>query len=57
MAQVFSCTFRKISKNTFFTEHVWAFASGIHKYGCQILKIICKENDLVNISIGYLQLS
>ena len=57
MAQVLSCEFRKISKNTFFKGHVWAFASGIHKYGCQILKIICKENNLVNILIGYLQLS
>ena len=27
MAQVFSCEFRKISKNTFFSEHLWAIAS------------------------------
>ena len=26
LAQVFFCKFCKISKNTFFTEHVWAFA-------------------------------
>ena len=26
-AQVFSCEFREISKNTFFTEHLWATAS------------------------------
>ena len=28
LAQVFSCEFREISKNTFLTEHVWATASG-----------------------------
>ena len=27
LAQVFSCEFCKISKNTFFTEHLWATAS------------------------------
>ena len=27
LAQVFSCEFCKISKNTFLTEHVWATAS------------------------------
>ena len=26
LAQVFSCEFRKISKNTFFTEHLWMTA-------------------------------
>ena len=26
LAQVFSCEFCEISKNTFFTEHVWATA-------------------------------
>ena len=32
LAQVFSCEFSEISKNTFFTEHVWTTASvsGIH---------------------------
>ena len=30
-AQVFSCEFFKISKNTFFTEHLLATASGISK--------------------------
>ena len=28
LAQVFSCKFCEISKNTFFTEHLWATASG-----------------------------
>ena len=28
VAQVFSCEFCEISKNTFFTEHLWATASG-----------------------------
>ena len=27
LAQVFSCEFREISKNTFFIEHLWATAS------------------------------
>ena len=27
LAQVFSCEFCEISKNTFFTEHLWANAS------------------------------
>ena len=29
LAQVFSCEFREISKNNFFTEHLWATASKI----------------------------
>ena len=28
LAQVFSCEFAKFLKNSFFTEHVWATASG-----------------------------
>ena len=28
LAQVFSCEFFKIYKNIFFTEHLWATASG-----------------------------
>ena len=27
LAQVFSCEFYEISKNTFFTEHLWTTAS------------------------------
>ena len=27
LAQVFSCDFCEISKNTFFTEHLWTTAS------------------------------
>ena len=27
LAQAFSCEFRQISKNTFFTEHLWATTS------------------------------
>ena len=30
LAQVFSCEFCKISKNTFFTEHLWMTASDDH---------------------------
>ena len=29
LAQVFSCEFSEISKNTFFTEHIWATASSV----------------------------
>ena len=29
LAQVFPCEFCKISKNTFFTEHLWATASEV----------------------------
>ena len=29
LTQVFSCEFCEISKNTFFTEHLWTTASGI----------------------------
>ena len=37
LAQVFFCEFCKISKNTFFTEHLWAHAS---KKGMKDLFII-----------------
>ena len=30
LAQVFSCDFCEISKNTFFTEHLWATASELY---------------------------
>ena len=36
LAQVFSCKFNEIFKNTFFAEHLWATASG------QVLTIIAK---------------
>ena len=37
LAQVFSCEFCEISKNTFFTEHVWASASGCLLLGTLLL--------------------
>ena len=37
LAQVFSCEFCEISKNTFFTEHIWATASGANK----ITSVLC----------------
>ena len=43
-AQVFSCEFCEISKNTFFTEHVWATASvheALYKVGMQSGCIYC----------------
>ena len=33
LAQAFSCEFCEISKNTFFTEHLWTAASA-HGYFC-----------------------
>ena len=35
LAQVFSCEFWEISKNTFFIEHLWTTASVGCKYACQ----------------------
>ena len=32
LAQVFSCEFCEISKNTFLTEHLWTTVSAITKY-------------------------
>ena len=32
MAQVFFCEFFEISKNTFFTEHLWTTASEFIRY-------------------------
>ena len=34
LAQVFSCEFYEISKNTFFTEHLWTTASDSIKLNC-----------------------
>ena len=42
LAQVFSCEFCEISKNTFFIEHLWATASGKGSY------------DLMNESLSHL---
>ena len=36
LTEAFSCEFCEISKDTFFTEHLWAIASEIHDY-----KAIC----------------
>ena len=32
LAQAVSCEYCEISKNTFFTEHLWATASGLQKF-------------------------
>ena len=42
LAQVFSCEFCEISKNTFFTEHLWATASEKKEKRCYLRKIIFK---------------
>ena len=36
LAQVFSCEFCKISKNTFFTEHHWTTASSRFEYASEL---------------------
>ena len=40
LAQVFSCEFYEISKNTFSTEHLWATASVLHIFSCNSRKTI-----------------
>ena len=50
MAQVFSCEFCKISKNTFFTKHLWMPALVIRTVECGILKI--KKASVKTIQIG-----
>ena len=36
-AQMFSCEFWEISKNTFFTEHLWATASEVYQSACKMI--------------------
>ena len=38
VAQVFSCEFCEISKNTFFTEHLWATPSEEQEVSLRVLK-------------------
>ena len=50
LAQMFSCEFCEISKNTFFTEHVWATASVLIRLRQQLLlKIFIKKETLVQV--------
>ena len=49
--QVFSCEFCDISKNTFFTEHVWATASS----NCFLYRISCLSMN--SISLEYISFS
>ena len=49
LAQVFSCQFCKISKNTFFTEHVWATASMITMHEkCFAADLVTFTEEIVN---------
>ena len=47
---MFSCDFFEISKNTFFTVHLWTTAStkGEKMYRLQIVVWDLYENDLIN---------
>ena len=40
LAQLFSCEFCEISKNTFFTEHLWATASLLQQFSRRYLKLV-----------------
>ena len=44
LAQIFSCEFCEISKNTFFTEHLWAIASHIFKFYKYSFRVAVKIN-------------
>ena len=44
LAQVFSCEFCEISKNTFFTEHLWATASVSNRRLLNISFSLVKSN-------------
>ena len=47
LAQVFSCEFWEISKNAFFTEHVWATASNWNSASqMEIIKQYTPQNNL-----------
>ena len=53
LAQVFSCEFYEISKNTFFTKHFWATASTLPKinrskifYVVNIFLYHCTKNEI-----------
>ena len=43
LAQVFSCEFCEISKNNFFTEHLWVTASIKHTLGLRRLMISMRK--------------
>ena len=47
LAQVSPCGFCEISKNTFFTEHLWAAASGYHKYSFMLITFINRNSQYV----------
>ena len=55
LAQVFSCEFCQISKNTFFTEHLWATASilregrRLKQIEISIISKLHKENNKKNV--------
>ena len=57
MAQVFFCKFWEISKNIFLQNTSGRLLLVFLHIAAKVLKIIYKENDLVNILIRYLQLS
>ena len=49
--QVFSCELYKISKNTFFTEHLWTTATGRQKNILGALFFLTFINTLSNLTI------
>ena len=49
LAQVFSCEFCEISKNTFFVEHLRETASKVSQNRRQPLKVFCKKKAFLKI--------
>ena len=45
---MFSCEFCEISKNTFFTEHIWATASGFYSEKQQFKRLAVFSSIFVN---------
>ena len=46
LSQVFSCEFCEISKNTFFTEHLWATASKATKQKSYYFRLIFRISEM-----------
>ena len=45
--EVFSCEFCEISKNTFFTEHLWATASE----SCSVNRLNSENSESINLKV------
>ena len=59
LAHVFSCEFCEISKNTFFTEHLWTTVSDIKKDNSnfklivkRVIDIVSNRQELINTGVS-----